>query len=174
MEFLLFWRGYSINVTISYQPERSLCAIIIHPNGHNYFFQRQIWFFSWPLLNSLRWECRFLPTLQFKKGPSVRSNEMFSPSIFCCWHLLEIRTGLVLIFKDCVCHFLFITICYPGAKQSQWHKTFTQVQKMVFEFNVGSFHHLSRSWDFNFSFYLFQLFQQIQIQLSCICSFCLA
>ena len=85
---------------------------------------------------------------QFKKRPWVRSNEMFKnfcPKIFCFTHLSAIRTSLVLIFKNCVCHFVFITICYPGAKQSQWHKTFTQVPKMFFEFNVGSFHHLSET-----------------------------
>ena len=64
----------------------------------------------------------------------------------CFRHLLAIRTGLILMFRDCICHFLFITIGYPGAKQSQWHKTFTHVPKMVLEFNVSIFHHLYHCW----------------------------
>ena len=107
-----------------------------------------------------------------QKGPWVQSNEMsetLCPKTFCFRHLLEIKKmGLVLIFKDCICHFLFITICYPGAKQSRWYKTFTQIPKMVFEFNVGSFHHLNRFWVSHFSFCLFQQFHQIQIQPGCI------
>ena len=41
--------------------------------------------------------------------------EKFCPKIFCFRHLLAITTGLVLLFKDCICYFRFITICYPGA-----------------------------------------------------------
>ena len=47
--------------------------------------------------------------------------EKFCPKIFCFRHLLATRTGLVQIYQNCIRHFLFITICYLGSKQTQWN-----------------------------------------------------